>query len=426
MITLAGISLCGLQSYGFGQSPTPLTLAQAEALALKNHPRVASAGLNAQAARKVVNEARSAYLPTIAANLTGTDALEGTVVAAGALTTSSLSTRFASGLSLLQLVTDFGRTTHLVRSSRFREDAANENVLTVRAGILLDVQAAYFSALASQAVLKAAQAALDNRRLSLRQVTALSQSALKSTLDVSFAQLLVSEAQLAVYQAENDVQQSRAHLSAAMGLSRTQPFTLVDQPLPPALNPEMRSLVDEGLRSRPDLNLLRRNSDAAAEYAKAEKKLSYPTINLMGAVGAIPERDPTLPHQDYGAAGVNINIPVFNGGLFAARSAEASLRAQAADKDVQDLAIQISREVQDAWLQANMSFRRLSVTAQLVTQANRALHLAQARYNAGLGSIVELNQAQLEQTSAEIDAASAKYDYLSARATLDYATGVLR
>ena len=190
-----------------------MTLAQAEALALKNHPRVASANLNAAASRKVVDEARSAYMPTMSANLTGADALEGTTVAAGALTTSSLSTRFASGMSLLQLVTDFGRTAHLVRSSRFRADAANENVARVRAGILLEVRTAYYSALASDAVRKAAQAALDNRRLTLRQVTALSQSAMKSTLDVSFAQVLVSEAELALYQAENDVEQSRARLA---------------------------------------------------------------------------------------------------------------------------------------------------------------------------------------------------------------------
>ncbi|MGA8598209.1 MAG: TolC family protein [Bryobacteraceae bacterium] len=420
------ISAAGLQIPAFGQATTPLTLAQAEELALKNHPRIGSAALNAEAAGKVVNETRSAYFPTMAANLTGADAIEGTAVAAGALTTSSLSTRVTSGMSLLQMVTDFGRTSHLVRDARFHVEAANDNLSIIRAGILLDVQVAYFSVLGSEAVRRAAQAALDNRRLTLRQVTALAQSSLKSTLDVSFADVLVSEAELALYQAENNVDQSRAHLAAALGFEHTQRFTLVDEPLPAALNPDLQALVTQALRDRPDLNATRRNGDAAAEFAKAEKKLSYPTINVMGAAGAIPEHDPTLAHDNYGAAGVNINIPVFNGGLFSARRAEAALRAQAANKDTQDLSVQVSREVQDAWLQANNTFRSLSVTAQLVAQANKALHLAQARYNAGLGSIVELNQAQLAQTSAEINAASAKYDYLSARASLDYATGVLR
>lgn len=426
MCILTGVSVIASYRTAFGQASTTLTLAQAEQLALRNHPRIASAGLNAQAARKIIDETRSAYFPTIAANVTGTDALEGTVIAAGALTTSSLSTRFASGMSLLQMITDFGRTSHLVRSSRLHAEAADENTARVRAGILVDVETAYFAALGTEAVLKAANAALESRRLSLRQVTALSQSALKSTLDVSFAQVLVSEAELAVYQAESNVQESRARLAAALGLERTQPFVLVDEPLPPALNPDMNALIEEGLRDRPDLNVLRRNSEASEEYAKAERKLKYPTVNVMGAAGGIPEHDPTLTHDDYGAAGININIPVFNGGLFAARQSEAALRARAANKDIQDVSIQVSRQVQEAWLQANTTFRRLSVTGQLVTQANQALHLAQARYDAGLGSIVELNQAQLAQTSAEIDAASAKYDYLSARADLDLATGVLR
>jgi outer membrane protein len=102
------------------------------------------------------------------------------------------------------------------------------------------------------------------------------------------------------------------------------------------------------------------------------------------------------------------------------------LRAQAAEKDVRDLALRISRDVQVAWLEANTTFRRLDVTARLVAQANEALRLAQARYNIGLSSIVELTQAQFSQTSALIGAASAKFDYLSRRAQLDYETGALR
>jgi outer membrane protein len=138
-----------------------------------------------------------------------------------------------------------------------------------------------------------------------------------------------------------------------------------------------------------------------------------------------PLRDERLP-ESYSAAGVNLNIPVLNGGLFRARREEAESRAAAAAKDVQDLSLQISRDVQIAWLNANDTFRRMDVTARMVAQANEALRLAQARYDNALGSIVELNQAQLNQTAAEIAAASAKYDYLSARSELNYAMGVLR
>jgi outer membrane protein len=102
------------------------------------------------------------------------------------------------------------------------------------------------------------------------------------------------------------------------------------------------------------------------------------------------------------------------------------LRAEALDRDVDDLTIQVSEQVRVAWLEANTAFRRLDVTARLVTQAQQSLRLAQVRYDNGLGSIVELNQAQVNQVSAEIAAAGAKYEYLSRRAALAFVMGVLR
>ena len=280
--------------------------------------------------------------------------------------------------------------------------------------------------LGGYAVLRAAEATLQTRQLTLRQVTALAQSSLRSTLDVTFAQVLVSEAQLAVDQADNDAQSSRAALAAALGLETTQSFKLVDEPVPSVLEEEIPALVSAALNQRPDLDLVKRNRDAAYQVAQAEKKLSYPTINLLGAAGAIPEHDHTILKDNYEAAGININIPVFNGGLFAARRSEALLRAQAADKDIRALSVQVSRDVRTAWFNANNAFRRLAVTSQLVDQARTAVHLAQARYDAGLGSIVELNQAQTSEISAEIDAAGAKYDYLSRRTELDFTVGALR
>jgi outer membrane protein len=160
--------------------------------------------------------------------------------------------------------------------------------------------------------------------------------------------------------------------------------------------------------------------DAARRYAQAEADLRLPTVTLIGAAGAVPAGDPRLPGK-YSAAGVNINIPILNGGLFSARRAEAEQRAAAADSDVRTLSVQIGREVRVAWLEANTAARRLDVTARLVAESNEALRLAQTRYDAGLGGIVELSQAQLNQTSAEI-----QNDYLSQRAALDYSVGELQ
>jgi outer membrane protein len=117
-----------------------------------------------------------------------------------------------------------------------------------------------------------------------------------------------------------------------------------------------------------------------------------------------------------------MDIPIFNGFLYSARAREANLRAQAAHDRLLDLRNRISRDVRTSWLNATTAYSRLSVTQQLMDQANLALDLAQTRYNLGLGSIVELSQAQLQQTQATISNAQAGYDYRLALSVLRYQT----
>ncbi len=407
------------------ESARTLTLAEAEQIAVSNSPRLSSANLNAAALGKVVTEVRAARYPTLNGAVTGTGAETDRAVAAGALTTSSISNRAATGMSISQLISDFGRTSNLTESAKLRAAAQGKNADQVRALVRLEVRTAYYQAISAESVLNVAQATLDQRRTTLRQVSALAQALLKSTLDVSFAQVAASEAELGVYQAENDLHGNRARLSAAMGFDREQNYTLVEDPLPVALDPAPDSAIGAALRDRPDLEAFGLTRDAAHSFAVAEAKLRYPTITALGAGGVVPLRDHTL-HDTYAAAGVNVSIPIFNGGLYNARQAEAELRAQAAEKDVRAVALTISRDVQIAWLDANTAFRGLSVSARLVTQASEALRLAQARYDAGLSGILELTQAQFAQTSARIGAASAKFEYLRRRAVLDYQMGALR
>lgn len=424
-MTVLAMVLLATGSSSRAQSVQHLTLAQAEQLALRNHPRIASANFLAEASKAAVTEARAPFYPTLAGNFTGAGADHNTTLSAGTLQTSSLYSRAAAGISLSQLVTDFGRTSNLAEAAKLRASAQQQSAVNTRAAILIEVDQSYYQALAADTVLKVAQAVVENRRLTLRQVRALAQSSLKSTLDVSFAEVALSEAELAVVRAENDVQAGRAQLAAALGASQTEQFELADEPLPPALEPDAEIVVAQAIQQRPDLAALRLTREAAHRFANAEKDLTRPTVTLLGVAGALPDADPRL-RSTYAAAGVNVNVPIFNGNLYSARGAEGALRAQAADKDVEDLALQVSQQVRVAWLEANTAFRRLDVTARLVAQAEQSLRLAQIRYDNGLGSIVELNQAQLSQVSAEIAAAAAKYEYLGRRAALNFVVGGLR
>jgi len=405
--------------------PQQLTLAQAESIAVANQPRILAARLRALSAAQRTREARSGLLPTIAFNATGVAVADtGTSTAAGALTTSSISDRFACGGNLVQLITDFGRTSALVASQRSLATAQQDRTTLTTAMVRLDVRTAYFQVMGAEAVLHAAREAQANRALISRQIGALAQSQLRSTVDVSFAGVLESEAELAVVQAESAVEQERDHLATAMG--ENQPITapLVEEPLPATLPLDASTFLADGLAQRADLSEAVSRQQAANRYAAAERRLSYPTLNALGAAGSIPYRDHTL-HDSYAAAGFNLNIPVFNGGLFAARRTEADLEAKARTRDTEELQLEVSEQVRNQWVRANEAFRSLEVSARLVAQSKEALRLAQARYDAGLGSIVELNQEQLTETSSEITAASANYDYLTRRAELDFAAGLL-
>jgi outer membrane protein len=410
----------GSQGILHGQA---LSLADAEARTLKNQPRLAAEALRAQALGKRVQQSRSAYFPQLMGNVTAVQSNGDTAVAAGAVTTSSISTRVATGATLTQLVTDFGRTRELVRSSRLNAQAALASTEDVRLQILRDVDQAYFATEAAESVAGTAEAVLGFRKTSLRQLSALAQSQLRSTLDVQFAQVLVSEAQMAVVRADSQVHEARAQLAAAMGEDEVGNSALTEPTQPPLLEEDVALYVREALATRPDLKALQAQAQAAQQFARAESKLNYPTINLLGTAGVVPDRDHTL-QQNYGAAGLNISVPVFNGGLYSGRAAEARLRAQAADRDVRDRTLLIERDVRTDWARAKDAYLQIQVAQDLVDQTGVALRLAQARYDAGLGSIVELNQAELSQTSALIEAASARFDYLSSRAALNYALGV--
>jgi outer membrane protein len=407
-----------------GQTPQNLTLQEAEQIAVQNHPQLRAAADLAAAAKSQVTEARSAYYPTAFGSLTGVDAENDSRIAAGSLNNPIIYNRYANGLTISQLLTDFGRTHELVRSSTLHADAQQENLVTSRAQVLLQVDEVYYGVLKAQSELTVAQEAVNDRQVVSDQITQLQKNQLRSGLDVSFANVNLAEARLLLIQAQNDVQSSFARMSAALGYSDVRSFQVAEQPVPPAPPTNLNDLIQQALRNRPEISSQRLDASSAHSYATAERDLKLPTISALGTAGLTPAKEAPLSPR-YAAAGFNVNVPIFNGHLFSALQSEANSRAKAEDENLRDLQNQVVRDVQIAWLNSNSGYQRLSVTQQLLDQANQALQLAQSRYNLGLSSVVELSQAQLNQTQAEIDQASSKYDYQTQVATLNYQLGAL-
>lgn len=418
------------QAQSSQQAPPPaaaqsLTLQDAEKIAIQNHPQIQAASYLATAAKAQVTEARSDYYPHAYGSVTGVKAENNSRVAAGALNNPIIFSRFADGVTVQQLVTDFGRTHELVKSSELHAKAQEENVTTTRADVLLQVDAAYYGVLKAQAVLQVAQETVKDRQLVSDQITALEKNKLKSGLDVSFANVDLAQAQLLLVQAQNDLQASFAELSAALGYSDQRTFQLAEQPLPPAPPADLPILITQAMQNRPELVSRRLDVNSAQSYATAERDLWFPTLSAVGTAGLTPYRQDTLASR-YAAAGFNVNIPIFNGRQFNALHAEANAEANAQQQYLRDLQDAIVRDVRKAWLNANSGYQRLALTDQLLNQANQALNLAQARYKLGLSSIIELSQSQLNETQAEIAQASAKYDYAAQLSALNYQIGALQ
>jgi outer membrane protein len=118
-----------------------------------------------------------------------------------------------------------------------------------------------------------------------------------------------------------------------------------------------------------------------------------------------------------------MNIPVFSGFLYSAQAKEATIQAQADSERTRELRDRIVRDVRTAWLGANTAYQSVAVNQELLKEANLALDLAQTRYKLGLSSIVELSQAQYQQTDAAIGYTNAQYQYRLALATIAYQTG---
>ena len=268
-----------------------LTREDAERMALINNPRVSISHLLALAQHQVVRQARSGELPTLTGSVTAQDANDGSRISSGSLSASRLFTRAGGGINFSQLITDFGRTTNLVASSKLEERAQQANELATREDIVLITDQAFYNALQAQALLQVAKQTVNLRQTTQNQVNQLTQNKLRSTLDLTFANVNLSQAQLLQLDAQNNADATMAALDQVLGLDHPVPYALVDNtknnPPPP---PDEQALLDLAVKQRPDLQSLDLTRQSQEKFSRAQRDQLLPTLSALGTVGGTPVR----------------------------------------------------------------------------------------------------------------------------------------
>lgn len=424
MIVIIGI-LQLVVGNAFGEQVTPLTLKQAWEIALSNHPRIQSSELMTRAAEQDVEIARSGYYPQIWGDAVGAGASDGTRIAApGGINNPSVIDRGSLGVSLTQLITDFGRTRHEVQAAKATEDAEAAKTEHIRETVLLGVTRAYYDALRAQALLQVSEATLSARNEFLEQITVMHDVGRRSDLDLSIARQEVAEAELLRTQARGSVDDAFAVLSQALGYGEERKFTL--QAATMAAQPSgFDTLARQALDQNPGLRELRAEVKAARRKYEAERALNDPTVSAVGYAGLTPIRDHAHIDGNYAAAGVVLSVPIFTGGRLSAAGQKAKLDVDALKLDLRAEENEISRDLRVAWNGANTAYKSIDTTKEMLDSANKALDLTTAGYQLGRNSIVDLSQAKLNQVRAEIANVNAMYDYLIQRAILEYKVGDL-
>jgi outer membrane protein len=427
---IVAIATLGAPSLLHSQANGPqLSLPDAQALALKNHPQVLASQATYLRADQITRATRAPYYPVLNGDITAAQANLNSRLGAGVVNDPALFSHFGSGVSLSQLITDSGRTTNLVSHARLLAQASRADYQSTRYDVLLAVNQAYYEVLLSGQLVKVAQQTVSTRQAVVDQVSELTKNKLKSQVDLSFAQVNLSDAKLMLLRANDRLAGAYAALGQALGTQQFVRYQLADQPMPPEAPKDVAQLIREAFQNRPELASLRLQQEADQKFVYAERDLNRPTVSVAAVAGALPYIRSGNTNVDiptgYEAAAVNVHIPVFNGHLFNARRQAAEYQLRATEQRVRGLQDQIAMDVRTAWERTRTAYEAIAASEQLLSQANLALDLAQGRYNLGLSSIVELTQAQLGQTSAQVQNLNGKYEYQEAYAALQYTLGQL-
>lgn len=391
---------------------------------LRERPASRAAWFALQAEAERLDAASADYWPTLTASLSFTRSQ--------ALSSSGASVptlhRYGPSLGLAYVIYDFGARAAAVDAQRYRVIASLLDSNRALQDTIAEIEAAYYALRAARAQIDAQveqeasmQAAFDAVEVRLR-------GGLAARADLLRARAALAEATLAREAAEREATRAEAALKQAAAIDQGAELVLDwDPALPdaPAAEALLADLLGEAEQQRPDLQALAAAAASARAEAARARADRWPTLALAGNAGRTYFlEDDRSPSSTY-SVGVSLSVPLFDGGRLAAeaRAAERDAERLQAEVDVQRAAV--AREVTDAYHDVRHAQRRREGVALQFDSASESAQAAEARYRAGVGSLLELLTAQADLARARQAQAQADSDWLAAFSRLNHALGRL-
>lgn len=412
-----------------------LSLHDAVQTARGSQPQLWQARANTAVAQARADEARAPILPQLTGTASYQRATANFVLRPGSVPSSIMTGTqtttfdtfnfFSFGLQLSQYIWDFGQTTNRWQAAKVNVDAlrSTERVSTIQ--VLLGVRTAYFGARAQKALIGVARDNLTNQERHLQQVQGFVTVGTRPEIDLAQARTDRANAQVQLITAVNNYEIAKAQLNQAMGVEQGTDYDVQDESLAPIAGEEdaPEALLDEAVRARPDLATIERQIAAQKLIVKANKGGYGPALNAnMGLTDS--GTDITRMGWNWNAT-VSLNWGLFQGLLTYSQVKEAEATLRLYEAQLATARQQVRVDVEQARLQVRAAKATLSASAEALANARERLRLAEARYKAGVGSIIELGDAQVAMVTASGQSVQAEYSLATARAQLHRALGRL-
>jgi outer membrane protein len=414
---------------GTGEAPEVLTLERAIEIAMRQQPSLRQSRAQVEAAQGRVDLSRVARRPTVglSASLAAGSSPprpcdDDPAQTCGGFFDPTTSTGLAAQASWR--IYDFGQTRANVRAAELSAEAAEAAVGTATLDIRTDVEVTYLEAVARRRLIQVAEATVKSEEAHLDQARRFVAAQAKDPIEVAQAQARDANARSALAQAQSNEAIALANLRSAIGwVEPTRaPIVSASWPTPAESDPpELAALVETARRNRPEIVQFDKelaSAEANLEAAHAERR---PVLSATASTQWTPDSNDWTPEPSWNA-GLTLSWSLFDGGRAAAdaRIARAGVLSAAAQRDALLVTLTSQLDLARAQIIANRANVRASTEA--VTAARAQLRLADARYAQGLGSQIELADAQTAVTTAEGNLVQAEFQLATAWAQLRRAT----